>query len=65
MRQRKSLRADVSVAIKSISCMATAELCKELGATEVHIIALIDLPKLGGSKKLAENFGEVITLLDY
>ena len=45
--------------------MATAELCKELGATEVHIIALIDLPKLGGSKKLAEKFGEVITLLDY
>ena len=47
------------------TAMATAELCKELGATEVHIIALIDLPKLGGSKKLAEKFGEVITLLDY
>ena len=47
------------------TAMATAELCQELGATEVHIIALIDLPKLGGSKKLAEKFGEVITLLDY
>ena len=47
------------------TAMATAELCHELGASEVHIIALIDLPKLGGSKKLAEKFGEVITLLDY
>ena len=47
------------------TAMATAELCQELGASEVHIIALIDLPKLGGSKKLADKFGEVITLLDY
>ena len=47
------------------TAMATAELCQELGASEVHIIALIDLPKLGGSKKLAEKFGEVITLIDY
>ena len=47
------------------TAMATAELCHELGASEVHIIALIDLPKLGGSKKLAEKFGEVITLLNY
>ena len=47
------------------TAMATAELCQELGASEVHIIALIDLPKLGGSKKLADKFGEVITLIDY
>ena len=47
------------------TAMATAELCQELGASEVHIIALIDLPKLGGSRKLAEKFGEVITLIDY
>ena len=32
---------------------------------EDHINALIDLPKLAGSKKLAEKYGEVITLLDY
>ena len=38
------------------TAMATAELCKELGATEVHIIALIDLPKLGGSKMLSKKF---------
>ena len=47
------------------TAMATAELCQELGASEVHIIALIDLPKLGGSKMLSEKFGEVITLIDY
>ena len=47
------------------TAMATADLCQELGASEVHIIALIDMPELGGSKKLSEKFGEVITLIDY
>jgi len=44
---------------------ATADLCKELGATDIHTLCLIDLPHLGGSKKLAEKYGEVITLIDY
>ncbi|MDC0521551.1 adenine phosphoribosyltransferase [Candidatus Marinimicrobia bacterium] len=44
---------------------ATADLCRELGATDIHTLCLIDLPHLGGSKKLAEKYGEVITLIDY
>ena len=44
---------------------ATADLCKELGATDIHTLCLIDLPHLGGSKKLAEKYGEVITIIDY
>ena len=44
---------------------ATADLCEELGATDIHTLCLIDLPHLGGSKKLAEKYGEVITLIDY
>ena len=47
------------------TAIATAELCSELGATDIHTIALIDLPELGGSKKLANKFGEVITLIGY
>ena len=44
---------------------ATADLCRELGATDIHTLCLIDLPHLGGSKKLAEKYGEVITIIDY
>ena len=47
------------------TAIATADLCKELGATDIHTLCLIDLPHLGGSKKLAEKYGEVITLIDY
>ena len=47
------------------TAIATAELCQELGATQIHTIALIDLPDLGGSKKLADKFGEVFTLINY
>jgi adenine phosphoribosyltransferase len=47
------------------TALATAEICEELGATAIHTIALIDLPALGGSKKIAEKYGEVITLIDY
>jgi len=36
-----------------------------LGATDIHTLCLIDLPHLGGSKKLAEKYGEVITIIDY
>lgn len=44
---------------------ATADLCRELGATDIHTLCLIDLPHLGGSGKLREKYGEVITLIDY
>ena len=44
---------------------ATADLCRELGATDIHTLCLIDLPHLGGSDKLREKYGEVITLIDY
>lgn len=47
------------------TAIATADLCSELGATDIHTLCLIDLPHLGGSKKLAEKYGEVITILDY
>ena len=47
------------------TAIATAELCVELGASEVHTLALIDLPELGGSKKIKEQFGTVLTLIDY
>ncbi len=47
------------------TAIATADLCRELGATNIHTLCLIDLPHLGGSKKLAEKYGEVITILDY
>ena len=47
------------------TAIATAELCVELGASEVHTLALIDLPELGGSKKIKEQFGKVLTLIDY
>ena len=39
------------------TAIATAELCIELGASEVHTLALIDLPELGGSKKSKNNLG--------
>lgn len=47
------------------TAIATADLCSELGATDIHTLCLIDLPHLGGSKKLAEKYGEVVTILDY
>ena len=47
------------------TAIATAELCVELGASEVHTLALIDLPELGVSKKIKEQFGTVLTLIDY
>ena len=47
------------------TAIATADLCSELGATDIHTLCLIDLPHLGGSKKLAEKYGEVISILDY
>ena len=47
------------------TAIATADLCSELGATDIHTLCLIDLPHLSGSKKLAEKYGEVITVLDY
>ena len=47
------------------TALATADLCKELGATAIHTLSLIDLPELGGSKKIADQYGEVRTLIDY
>ena len=47
------------------TALATADLCKELGATAIHTLSLIDLPELGGSKKIANQYGEVRTLIDY
>jgi len=47
------------------TAIATADLCKELGATAIHTLSLIDLPELGGSKKIADQYGEVRTLIDY
>ena len=47
------------------TALATADLCKELGATAIHTLSLIDLPELGGSKKISDQYGEVRTLIDY
>ena len=47
------------------TAIATAGLCQELGATTIHTLSLIDLPELGGSKKIADKYGEVRTLIDY
>ena len=47
------------------TAIATADLCQELGATTIHTLSLIDLPELGGSKKIANKYGEVRTLIDY
>ena len=47
------------------TAIATADLCQELGATTIHTLSLIDLPELGGSKKIADKYGEVRTLIDY
>ena len=47
------------------TAIATADLCEELGAAAIHTLSLIDLPELGGSKKIADKYGEVRTLIDY
>ena len=47
------------------TAIATADLCEELGATTIHTLSLIDLPELGGSKKIADKYGEVRTFIDY
>ena len=54
-----------NISIKHLSSSMQFDLCEELGAAAIHTLSLIDLPELGGSKKIADKYGEVRTLIDY